>query len=40
MGQLLSECPLSAGEMTGVLTLGSLPQGDFLLLRAGQRAKF
>ena len=24
----------------GVLTLGSLPQGDFLLLRAGQRAKF
>ena len=23
-----------------VLTLGSLPQGDFLLLRAGQRAKF
>ena len=24
----------------GVLTLGSLPQGYFLLLRAGQRAKF
>ena len=24
----------------GVLTLGSLPQGDFILRRVGQRAKF
>ena len=38
-GQLLFECPRSVGEMTG-LTIGSKPQGDFVLQRAGQRAKF
>ena len=38
-GQLLFDCPYSAREMS-VLTLGSLPKGDFLLRRAGQRAKF
>ena len=39
-GNYFSSVPAVQEKYDGFLTLGSLPEGDFLLLRVGQRAKF